>query len=100
MTTKQTSLERLASAIYMLSISQKTVMNVDEAALYTGLQPQTIRNYANAGEIPHSLTCRRVWIRRADIDEWLCSDRKHRDNDQDRRAEEYINTLRAQRKHK
>ncbi len=89
------AIERLAEAIKLLAISHKTILTTKEAATYLGYKPETVRTHAHNGEIPYYVRGHQTWFRRKDLDEWVCSDHKEQQSELDRRAEEYMRTLRA-----
>lgn len=51
-------------------LAAKDVLTVDDAALLMGKSPKTVRN--NLGEIPHYKNGRGVWIRRKELEDYLC----------------------------
>lgn len=62
--------ERLARIEKMLW-SQKTVLNLDEAVLYTGYSRGYLYKLTSTRQIPHFKKSRKIFFNREELDEWL-----------------------------
>lgn len=63
--------ERLRS-IETLLLSQKTVLNFDEAASYTGLSKSYLYKLTSAAQIPHfKPQGKHIYFNKAEVDTWL-----------------------------
>lgn len=82
--------ERL-SRIENLLLSQKTVLNFDEVAEYTGLSKSYLYKLTSTGGIPHyKPTGKKIYFDKKEIDEWLLRNKKLSHDEIDDKAESYI----------
>lgn len=72
----QTIDERLSN-IEALLLSQKTVLNFDEVAVYTGLSKSHLYKLTSTGGIPcYKPNGKHIYFDKAEIDKWLLSNKK------------------------
>ncbi len=63
--------ERLRN-IEVLLLSQKTVLNFDEAASYTGLSKSYLYKLTSAAQIPHfKPQGKHIYFNKTEVDQWL-----------------------------
>ncbi len=62
--------QRLSNIENLLS-SSKTVLNIDEVGLLTGLSKSTIYKFTHLGTIPHYKQAKHLYFDRAEIEAWL-----------------------------
>lgn len=57
---------------------QKTILDIDEAALYTKYKKAYIYKLSHNGEIPthHSKTGGKLFFKRTELEEWMTSNKK------------------------
>lgn len=69
-------IERLIT-IENLLLSQKTVLNFDEGADYTGISKSYLYKLTSAGGIPcYKPTGKLIYFNKAELDQWLLQNRK------------------------
>jgi excisionase family DNA binding protein len=72
----QTIDERLSN-IEALLLSQKTVLNFDEVAVYTGLSKSHLYKLTSTGGIPcYKPNGKHIYFDKTEIDKWLLSNKK------------------------
>ncbi|MFD2246368.1 helix-turn-helix domain-containing protein [Pontibacter ruber] len=65
-------LEQRLRNIETLLLSQKTVLNFDEAASYTGLSKSYLYKLTSAAQIPHfKPQGKHIYFSKAEVDQWL-----------------------------
>lgn len=53
-----------------LKVQRNEIMNIDECALYLGLETTTLYNYCNQRKIPHYKRGNRIRFKKIEVDEW------------------------------
>ena len=82
--------ERL-SRIEDLLLSQKTVLNFDEVAVYTGLSKSHLYKLTSTGGIPcYKPTGKKIYFDKDEIDEWLLRGKKLSQDEIDDKAEAHL----------
>jgi len=82
--------ERLRN-IETLLLSQKTVLNFDEVAAYTGLSKSHLYKLTSTGGIPcYKPTGKKIYFDKTEIDEWLLRNKKLSHDEIDDMAESHI----------
>jgi excisionase family DNA binding protein len=67
-----TQLEQRLRNIETLLLTQKTVLNFDEAASYTGLSKSYLYKLTSAAQIPHfKPQGKHIYFSKAEVDAWL-----------------------------
>lgn len=70
------SIEERLKNIETLLLSQKTVLNFDEAAVYTSLSKSYLYKLTCTGQIPHSKpNGKQIYFDKKEIDAWLLRNR-------------------------
>lgn len=63
--------------IETLLLSQKTVLNFDEVAAYTGLSKSHLYKLTSTGGIPcYKPSGKHIYFNKSEVDEWLLQNRK------------------------
>jgi len=71
------SIEQRLSNIEALLLSQKTVLNFDEVAVYTGLSKSHLYKLTSTGGIPcYKPNNKYIYFEKAEIDRWLLQHKK------------------------
>ena len=71
------SIDERLSNIETLLLSQKTVLNFNELAVYTGLSKSHLYKLTSTGGIPcYKPHNKQIYADRAEIDKWLLSNKK------------------------
>jgi len=74
-----------------LLLSQKTVLNFDEASEYTGLSKSHLYKLTSTGGVPcYKPTGKRIYFNKIELDEWLMRHKKQSSEELDTQAENYI----------
>lgn len=82
--------ERL-SKIENLLLEQKTVLNFNEVAEYTGLSKSHLYKLTSTAGIPcYKPTGKKIYFKKEEIDEWLLRNKKLSADEIDDKAENYI----------
>jgi excisionase family DNA binding protein len=82
--------ERL-SRIENLLLSQKTVLNFDEAAVYTGLSKSHLYKLTSTGGIPcYKPTGKKLYFDKEELDEWMLRNKKLSQDEIDDKAENFL----------
>jgi excisionase family DNA binding protein len=82
--------QRLERIEYLL-LSQKTVLNFDEASEYTGLSKSHLYKLTSTGGVPcYKPTGKRIYFNKIELDEWLMRHKKQSSEELDTQAENYI----------
>jgi len=77
MDTKEISIDERLANIEALLLSQKTVLNFDELAVYTGLSKSHLYKLTSSGGIPcYKPNGKHIFCEKAEIDQWLLRNRK------------------------
>jgi excisionase family DNA binding protein len=71
------TIEQRLSNIENLLTSQKTVLNFDEVATYTGLSKSHLYKLTSTGGIPcYKPNGKNIYFKKLELDEWLLQNRK------------------------
>jgi len=82
--------DRLRS-IETLLISQKTVLNFDEVAAYTGLSKSYLYKLTSTGGIPcYKPQGKQIYFSRFETDQWLLQNRKATTNELESQAATFV----------
>lgn len=81
-------LERIEKMLW----AQKTVLDLDEAVLYTGYSRGYLYKLTSTRQIPHFKKARKLFFNRAELDEWLQEQRIKTDEEIDSEATTYCKT--------
>ena len=82
--------ERLTN-IENLLLTQKTVLNFDEAANYTGLSKSYLYKLSCSGGVPcYKPNGKTLWFNRIELDQWLMRNRKATNAEIDAKAENIV----------
>lgn len=65
-------LERIES---VMAVQMKTVLTVAEAAMYMGMSENWLRHIICRNEIPYYKRGKRVYFKKAELDDWMCAER-------------------------
>ena len=83
--------DRLRS-IENLLLSQKTVLNFDEVAAYTGLSKSYLYKLTCSGGIPcYKPQGKHIYFNKQEIDQWLLQNRKATTRELDNQATTFVN---------
>ena len=86
--------ERLQRIEQLVLIGTKTVLNVAELALMTGLSSGRIYHLVSSRDIPHYKKGKSVFFKKSEIEEWQLQDRVPTNSEIDSKAATYISTHR------
>ena len=78
------------SKVYNGTVTITEVLNVEEAAKYTSLSKSAIYKKTSQREIPHSKRDKKLYFKRAELDEWLTQHKITLRDEIERLANEYI----------
>jgi excisionase family DNA binding protein len=82
--------ERLTN-IENLLLTQKTVLNFDEAANYTGLSKSYLYKLSCSGGVPcYKPNGKTLWFNRIELDQWLMRNRKATNAEIEAKAENFV----------
>lgn len=70
-TTLQDLSDKLDHIAELTLIGSKTVLNIEEAALFTGLSVGHIYRLTSGKKIPHFKKQRKLYFKKADLEEWM-----------------------------
>ena len=80
-------LERIES----LLLNQKTVLNFDETAEYTGLSKSHLYKLTSTAGVPcYKPTGKRIYFNKSELDEWLMRHKKQSTEELDTQAENHV----------
>lgn len=89
MESKETIIERL-ERIERLALSNKSVLNFDEVAVYTGLSKSTLYKLTSGKMIPHyKPSGKLLYFDRKELDSWLLQNRVHTTEEINQQAVDY-----------
>lgn len=80
---------RLSNIESLLSIS-KTVLNINEVSLLTGLSKSTIYKFTHLGTVPHYKQAKHLFFDRVEIESWLKANRGFNAEETSKAASTYI----------
>ena len=82
--------ERLSRIENML-LSQKKVLNFDEASAYTGLSKSHLYKLTSTGGVPcYKPTGKKLYFDKSELDEWMLRNKKLSQDEIDDKAESYL----------
>ncbi len=85
------SIEQRLSNIETLLLSQKTVLNFDEVAVYTGLSKSHLYKLTSTGGIPcYKPHGKHIYFEKAQIDLWLLQNKKKSNAEIDSEAATFV----------
>ena len=58
-------------------ISAKTVLDLNEAALFTGFSTGHLYRLTSGRQIPHFKKNRKLYFKKSDLEAWMCDNRVH-----------------------
>lgn len=73
-------------------ISSKTVLDLSEAAVFTGYSESHIYNLTSKKGIPHYKKNRKLYFKKAELEEWLLERQVKTDKEIESRAATYVST--------
>lgn len=76
----------------LATISSKTVLALPEAAIFTGYSESHLYNLTSRRAIPHYKKNRKLYFRKAELEDWLLECRVMTDKEIARQATTYIST--------
>jgi excisionase family DNA binding protein len=86
-----TNLEERLSNIESLLLSQKTVLNFDELATYTGLSKSHLYKLSSTGGIPcYKPNGKHIYASKVEVDQWLLQNRKATTKELETQASNYV----------
>jgi len=88
---KTTELDERLSRIEGLLLSQKTVLNFDEASVYTGLSKSHLYKLTSTGGIPcYKPTGKKLYFDKSELDKWMLRGKKLSQDEIDDKAENFL----------
>lgn len=82
--------ERLSN-IEALLLSQKTVLNFDEVAVYTGLSKSYLYKLSSNGGVPcYKPHGKQIYFNKLEIDQWLLQNRKATNEELESKAATFV----------
>jgi len=86
-----TELDERLSRIENMLLSQKTVLNFDEASVYTGLSKSHLYKLTSTGGVPcYKPTGKKLYFDKSELDEWMLRGKKLSQDEIDDKAENFI----------
>ncbi|MCF8293993.1 MAG: helix-turn-helix domain-containing protein [Chitinophagaceae bacterium] len=70
-------------------INSNELMNIQQVAEYLSLSVPTLYGYTSHMEIPHMKRNKRLYFRKAEIDEWLLKSRRKTREEIEKKADNY-----------
>ena len=90
------SLDERLRNIESLLLTQKTVLNFDEAADYTGISKSYLYKLSCSGGIPcYKPNGKTLFFNRLELDQWLLRNRKATNKEIEAKAETYVTVTNA-----
>lgn len=88
---KTTELDERLSRIENMLLSQKTVLNFEEASVYTGLSKSHLYKLTSTGGVPcYKPTGKKLYFDKEELDEWMLRNKKLSQNEIDDKAEAHL----------
>jgi len=88
---KTIELDERLSRIEDLLLSQKTVLSLEEASVYTGLSKSHIYKLTSTGGIPcYKPTGKKLYFDKSELDEWMLRGKKLSQDEIDDKAEAHL----------
>lgn len=73
-------------------IGSKTVLNIEETALFTGLSVGHIYRLTSSKQIPHFKKSRKLYFKKAELEEWMLERKIFTNNEIQSQASTYVAT--------
>ena len=73
-------------------ISAKTVLDLNEASLFTGLSTGHLYRLTSGRQIPHFKKNRKLYFKKSDLEAWMCADRVQTVKEINSKATTYVVT--------
>jgi excisionase family DNA binding protein len=87
---KLTEIEKLIKQKNGITVGTEEILNLEMASAYVGISKSTIYKYTSTKEIPHFKRGKRLFFKKAELDEWLTTNKISSREEIDRLATEYI----------
>lgn len=85
------SIDERLSKIETLLLAQKTVLNFDEVAAYTGLSKSYLYKLTSTGGIPcYKPQGKHIYFNKQEIDQWLLQNRKATNQELESKASTHV----------
>ena len=84
--------EQLGRVERLATISAKPVLDLDEAALFTGFSKGHLYRLTSERQIPHYKKSRKLYFKKTELEAWLLEDRVLTVAELDSRATTYVTT--------
>lgn len=91
-TTLQDLSNKLDHIAELTLIGAKTVLNIDEAALFTGLSVGHIYRLTSGKKIPHFKKQRKLYFKKAELEAWMLDNKILTDDEIQGKASTYVAT--------
>ena len=91
-TTLQDLSNKLDHIAELTLIGSKTVLNIDEAALFTGLSVGHIYRLTSGKKIPHFKKQRKLYFKKAELEAWMLDTKIFTDGEIQGKASTYVAT--------
>jgi excisionase family DNA binding protein len=82
--------EQLSRVERFAAIGAKTVLDIDETALFTGLRKGNIYNLSSNRQIPHYKRGNKLYFKKSELEDWMLHDRVMTAAEIDSRAATYV----------
>ncbi len=92
--TLQALSDKLDNIAHITSIGVKTVLDLQDAATFTGLSIGHLYRLTSGRQIPHFKKNRKLYFKKTDLEEWMTGDRVLTDAEVQSRATTYTKTHR------
>lgn len=73
-------------------ISAKTVLDLNEAALFTGFSTAHLYRLTSGRQIPHFKKNRKLYFKKSDLEAWMCDNRVQTEKEINSKATTYVVT--------
>lgn len=90
--TLQALSDKLDAIHSLTAVAAKTILDLSEAALFTGFSEGHLYRLTSRKQIPHYKKNRKLYFRKAELEEWLTEEAVPTEDDINRRASTYIAT--------
>lgn len=91
-TTLQDLSNKLDQIAELTLIGSKTVLNIEEAALFTGLSVGHIYRLTSGKKIPHFKKQRKLYFKKAELEAWMLDTKILTDDEIQSKASTYVAT--------
>lgn len=90
--TLQVLSDKLDAIHNLTTVAAKSVLDLSEAALFTGFSEGHLYRLTSRKQIPHYKKNRKLYFRKAELEEWLTQEAVPTEDDVNSRAATYIAT--------